>query len=173
MMKDKMHDRASDETVRAYLKETLEHLIAAGRSTHDLVGFSIDRFGKKIIPYLNELQEDVREGRVKIRNLTESAKTAVFGIHVSPEQREQIIRDGAYLRAESRNFAGGSDAEDWRLAEQEIDELIAKQKGLLEKGRISIASVAEIAEGELAEVKGAVRNWLEARNRSVKSGRRL
>ncbi len=173
MVKDNMPERASDETVRTYLKETLEHLIAAGRSTHDLVGFSIDKFGKKIIPYLNDLQEDVREGRVKIQNLTESAKTAVFGIHVSPEQRERMIRDAAYLRAECRHFAGGSDAEDWGLAEQEIDDLIAKQKGLLEKGRKSMASATEIAESELAEVKGAVRHWLESRSRSVKSGRRL
>lgn len=173
MIKDNLPERASDETVRAYLKETLEHLIAAGRSTHDLVGFSVDKFGKKIIPYLNELQEDVREGRVKIKDLADSAKTAVFGIHVGPEQRERMIRDAAYLRAANRNFSSGSDAEDWHQAEQEIDDLIAKQKGLLEKGRISISSVAEIAETELAEVKGAVRHWLDSRSRSAKSGCRV
>ena len=172
-MNDDMHERTSDETVRIYLKETLEHLIAAGRSAHDLVGFSIDKFGKKIIPYLNDLQEDVRDGRVKIHNLAEEAKTAVFGIHVSPEQREQMIRSAAYMRAEQRDFSGGNVEEDWRLAEQEIDELLAKQKGLLEKSRKSIASVAGIAEFELAEVKGAVRHWLDSRAKSAKSGHRV
>lgn len=173
MANDNLQEKATDESVKAYLKETLEHLIEAGRSTHELVGFSIDKFGKKIIPYLDELQEDVREGRIKIRNLAESAKTAVFGIDVSPEVRERMIRDAAYLRAQKRNFTGGSDSEDWRLSEQEIDALVAKQEGLLKKGRKSITSLAEIAEGELAEVKGTVRHWLDSRGQSTKKGNRL
>ncbi len=168
MTKDDTLDRASDESIRAYLKETLEHLLAAGHSTHELVEFSLDKFGRKIIPHLNELQEDIRQSRVKIQRLAESAKTAVFGIQVSPGQREQLIRDAAFLRAEKRNFAGDNQEEDWLLAEQEVDELLARQNGLLEMARKNIESVSAIAKHELTEVKGAVRHWLKARGATVK-----
>lgn len=168
MTKDTATEGASDESIRAYLKETLEHLVAAGHSTHELVEFSLDKFGKRIIPHLNELQEDIHQSRVKIQSLAESAKTAVLGIQVSPEQREQMIRDTAYLRAEKHNFAGGRHVEDWCLAEREIDELLAKQDGLLEKARKNIQSVSQIAKSELADVKGAMHHWLKTRGTSVK-----
>lgn len=37
------------------------------------------------------------------------------------EQREQRIREAAYLRAERRGFAPGHELEDWLDAEQEVD----------------------------------------------------
>lgn len=168
MTKDNMPDRASDESVRAYLKETLEHLLAAGHSTYELVEFSLDKFGRKIIPHLNELQEDIRQSRVKIKSLADSANMSVFGIQVSPGQREQMVRDAAYLRAEKRNFVGDSQEEDWLLAEQEVDALLAKQNGLLDKGRKNIESVSAVAKQELTEVKSAVQHWLKARGAPVK-----
>ncbi len=168
MAKDSLTDSATDESIRAYLKEALEHLMAAGHATHELVEFALDKFGKKIIPHLNELQEGVHQSRVKIQNLTELAKTAVFGLQISAGQREQMIRDAAYLRAEQRNFAGERPEEDWRLAEREIDELLEKQAGLIEKARKNIESVSGVATSELAEVKVTVRHWLETRGASAK-----
>ena len=168
MTKASTHEMASDESIRAYLKETLEHLLAAGHSAYDLVEFSLDKFGRKIIPHLNELQEDILQNKVKIKSLAESTKTAVFGIHVSHGQREQLIRDAAYLHAEKRGFAGDNQGEDWLLAEQEVDEWIARQHGLLEKASKNIESVSEIAKHELTEAKGAVRHWLKARSATVK-----
>ena len=47
---------------------------------------------------------------------------------VSPAARLDMIREAAYYKAEKRNFAPGHDAEDWALAEREIDELIARAK---------------------------------------------
>ncbi|NEV60688.1 DUF2934 domain-containing protein [Thiorhodococcus minor] len=47
---------------------------------------------------------------------------------VSPAQRLKMVEEAAYYRAEKRNFAPGHEAEDWALAEQEIDELIARAK---------------------------------------------
>ncbi len=154
---------ASDESVRAFLKEALEHLLAAGHSTHELVEFSIDRFGRKIVPYLKELQDDVHQGRVKIQRLADSVNTAVFGIQVTPEQREQMIRDAAYLRAEKRDFSGGSEEDDWLWAEHEVDVLLANQNGLLEKGRKNLESVSAVAKNELIEVEAAVRDWIKTR----------
>jgi hypothetical protein len=48
--------------------------------------------------------------------------------NVTPEQRQDMIREAAYYRAERRNFTNGSDAEDWAAAEREIDELMARAK---------------------------------------------
>ncbi|MDH5299925.1 MAG: DUF2934 domain-containing protein [Gammaproteobacteria bacterium] len=44
---------------------------------------------------------------------------------VSGMQREQMIRDAAYFRAQSRGFVGGNPMQDWLDAEAEIDSQIA------------------------------------------------
>ena len=41
-----------------------------------------------------------------------------------PEEREQMIAEAAYYRAERRGFAPGYEMEDWMQAEIEIDSLI-------------------------------------------------
>jgi hypothetical protein len=43
---------------------------------------------------------------------------------VSPELREQMIRDAAYLRAERRGFCDGDPLQDWVEAEAEINRLL-------------------------------------------------
>ncbi|MGQ9830185.1 MAG: DUF2934 domain-containing protein [Thermochromatium sp.] len=48
--------------------------------------------------------------------------------NVSEEQRQDMIREAAYYKAEKRNFAPGHEAEDWAAAEREIDELIARAR---------------------------------------------
>ena len=47
---------------------------------------------------------------------------------VSAAQRQDMIREAAYYKAEKRHFAPGHEAEDWAAAEREIDELIARAK---------------------------------------------
>ena len=41
-----------------------------------------------------------------------------------PEEREYMIAEAAYFRAERRGFAPGNEMEDWLQAETEIDSLI-------------------------------------------------
>jgi len=41
-----------------------------------------------------------------------------------PEEREYMIAEAAYYRAERRGFAPGSEMEDWLQAETEIDSLM-------------------------------------------------
>ena len=41
---------------------------------------------------------------------------------VTPEQRYRMICDAAYFRAEQRGFIGGNPEQDWRDAENEIDQ---------------------------------------------------
>jgi hypothetical protein len=40
---------------------------------------------------------------------------------VSSEERERMIREEAYLRAEQRGFAPGNEMADWLAAESEVD----------------------------------------------------
>ena len=44
---------------------------------------------------------------------------------VSEDQRRGMIAYSAYLRGERRGFAPGGEAEDWLLAEQEVDALLS------------------------------------------------
>ena len=40
---------------------------------------------------------------------------------ISADERQQLIAEAAYLRAEQRGFAPGNELEDWVAAEREID----------------------------------------------------
>jgi hypothetical protein len=40
---------------------------------------------------------------------------------LSPDERRGLIAEAAYLRAERRGFANGSETDDWLAAEAEID----------------------------------------------------
>jgi len=43
---------------------------------------------------------------------------------VSEDERRGMIAYSAYLRGERRGFAAGGEAQDWLLAEQEVDALL-------------------------------------------------
>lgn len=45
---------------------------------------------------------------------------------VTAEERQKMIAEAAYLRAESRGFAGGNPADDWLAAEAEIDQILSR-----------------------------------------------
>jgi len=49
---------------------------------------------------------------------------ASTGITVSEDARRAMIAQAAYLRAERRGFAPGSEVEDWLAAEAEVDALL-------------------------------------------------
>ncbi len=48
---------------------------------------------------------------------------------ITPEERQRLIAQAAYLRAESRGFTGGSPEQDWLEAEIEIDAMLMKRGG--------------------------------------------
>jgi len=50
-------------------------------------------------------------------------------VAVTPEIRRGMIAEAAYLRAERRSFAPGSEVEDWLAAEREIDALLSRAQG--------------------------------------------
>jgi hypothetical protein len=45
---------------------------------------------------------------------------------MSAAQREVMIREAAYFRAERRAFASGGEIEDWFAAEREIDDALTQ-----------------------------------------------
>ncbi|VFM98218.1 MAG: Protein of unknown function (DUF2934) [Candidatus Kentron sp. G] len=47
---------------------------------------------------------------------------------ITPEERWNMIAVAAYYRAEQRGFVGGSPAEDWIVAEREINSLLGGNK---------------------------------------------
>jgi hypothetical protein len=154
-------DQGTYEASRKYLKSALEHVVAAGRNARDLTEFVLEKFGDEFRPYLHQFFSDVRQGKIDIKGLTHSARTAIVGHHVSQEERERMIREAAYLRSEQRGFAGGYEHDDWHSAEKEVDERLEREAGLMEKGGKALASAAAIAEKEFKSIKQLVTEWLE------------
>jgi len=48
---------------------------------------------------------------------------------VNEAERQKMIADAAYYRAEKRNFAPGYEHEDWLAAEAEVDAILRKRAG--------------------------------------------
>lgn len=157
------------ETIRRYLQAALEQFLAAGRSAYELAEFAIDKFGQAVIPYLTRFQQEIRDGQVCVQQLADAARTAVFGVQVTATQREQMIREAAYFAAERRGFVGGDQDQDWVQAQQQVDALLERQAGILQKARKTFDSVVVIAEQELTQVKTAVEQWLADRHLSGKT----
>jgi hypothetical protein len=149
------------EDAKTYLKAAFEHIISAGKDVGELVEFAFAKSGDAVVPYLRRFLSDVHEGRITIQGLTESAKMAVLGRHITAEERHAMIREAAYLRAEQRGFVGGSPEADWVLAEQEVDERLLQQAGLVTKGRRALTSATSSIEHELGSIKDVVTRWLE------------
>jgi len=154
-------DKATYESSRIYLKAALEHMLEAGRSARELSEFALEKFGGGFLPYLQQFLRDVSHGRITIDGLSRSAREAVLGHHVTDEQRDEMIRQLAYLRAEGRGFAGGSPEQDWIDAEREVDEQLARRAGLVVKGGKALASVTATVEKELVNSRKVVTRWLD------------
>jgi hypothetical protein len=45
-------------------------------------------------------------------------------LHIDATEREAMIRETAYLRAERRGFSPGQELEDWLAAEAQVDHLL-------------------------------------------------
>ncbi len=162
------NESTSYATAKRYFKTGLEQMLAAGRSAGEFAEFVRERFGENVQPHLREFMTEVRAGSVKVKGLTRSAITAMRGHSVTPEQRDQMIREAAYYRAQRRGFDGGGTAEeDWRAAEAEIDARLWLEAGVVERSRKLLGSAAETAEVELGNIKRAVTAWMEARRTAM------
>jgi hypothetical protein len=153
----------SYEAVRPFLKASLEQIVAAGRGVREMAEFSADRLGDKALPLVNRFLAEVHAGQVKLKGLTDSVHQSLFDGHHSPKERERLIREAAYLRAEQRGFTGGSPEEDWTEAERGIDARFAAQEGLIIHGRHAIESAAATADHGTEATYALVQQWLAGR----------
>jgi hypothetical protein len=88
---------------------------------------------------------------------------------ISPEQREHMIAEAAYFRAERRGFQGGDPLDDWLQAEAEIDRITAAGgEPAAEKLADQLAAQLHEYDNEFVrltakarELSSAVRNELE------------
>ncbi len=167
MTKNNQLDKSIYENSKMYLKAALEQMIAAGRSAREFGDVALEKFGETVTPYLHEFSKDVSKGRIKIEGLGKSAKRTILGSHVSPEERQQMIREAAYLRAERRGFVGGSAEDDWHMATQEIDQRLAQETGLVDKGHKALSSAGTIIEHEIDDIKHVVASWFEGKLSAV------
>ena len=55
-----------------------------------------------------------------------TSETATVTRTVSAEQRNAMIAESAYLRAEARGFQGGDPVQDWLDGEKEVDALLSR-----------------------------------------------
>ncbi|HWT27988.1 MAG TPA: DUF2934 domain-containing protein [Methylophilaceae bacterium] len=68
----------------------------------------------------------------KRRSRAKAAGRHVFSnseAHVTETDRQQMIADNAYFRAERRDFAPGSEMVDWLEADAEIDRYLDRNPG--------------------------------------------
>ncbi|MEJ2061097.1 MAG: DUF2934 domain-containing protein [Gammaproteobacteria bacterium] len=157
-------DQSTYDIVKNYLKAAMEHVIASGRSVREFTEFALEKFGDGVLPYLQKFMEEVQEGRIKIEGLTKSALATLSGQHVSSQQREAMIRDAAYFRAQQRGFTGGSADEDWQEATRQVDAQIAAEGGLIGKGKQLLTSITDVVEKEIDDIRDVVTNWFESRH---------
>ena len=160
MGKHSQDEKLASGNSKTYLKTALEQMLAAGRNVREFGDFALEKFGDTVTPYLHEFSEDISRGRIKIKGLRKAAKKTILGAHIDLEEREKMIREAAYLRAERRGFSAGSADEDWHMAEQEIDQRLAKASGLVEKGHKALSSAGGMIEHELDDIRHIVAGWL-------------
>jgi len=55
-----------------------------------------------------------------------TSNTAAVTRTVSADQRNAMIAESAYLRAEARGFQGGDPVQDWLDGEKEVDALLSR-----------------------------------------------
>lgn len=54
-------------------------------------------------------------------------KTSAQTQQISPDLRQQMIAEAAYLRAEQRSFSPADPLDDWLAAEREVDMLLGER----------------------------------------------
>lgn len=161
-VKDQLEEQTWDIS-RVYLREALEYMLEAGRGVRELSEFALDRFGADFLPYLRQFLHEVGHGRISVKGLGRTARSALSGHSVSSEERDRMIREVAYLRAERRGFCGGSPEDDWLAAEREVDLCLAQGPGLVVSGTQALSVALAAAQEEPAGRRDSVDRWLADR----------
>jgi hypothetical protein len=159
-MEPRPAQRYAYERVRPYLRAVMSEVIAGGGDLRAFVEFALSRLGDAGIPRVARFVVEAREGRVRVQGLTRSLRVEFFMSLATPEAREELIREEAYLQAAARAFNGEHAQDDWLLAEREVDRRLGAAIGLVPRGRatqLGDDAVAGYAADALAQ---EVYDWL-------------
>lgn len=66
--------------------------------------------------------------KARTRSATKQTSSAPVTAAISAEERQRMIAEAAYFRAQQRGFTGGDPLADWLAAEEEIDRRLARRK---------------------------------------------
>jgi len=72
---------------------------------------------KGLVPVAGKMAKSARRGRAVSKTSTNGST------RIDPAERQQLIAERAYFRAEKRGFAPGGELQDWFEAEAEIEQV--------------------------------------------------
>jgi ABC-type transporter Mla subunit MlaD len=78
--------------------------------------------------------------------------------HHSPQQRQTMIAEAAYFRAEHRGFQGGDAVQDWLEAEVEIDRMLEGSEPVKRSLADQLAQQLRDWDNDLARLRAKARN---------------
>jgi hypothetical protein len=84
----------------------------------------------------------------------ERGRTQVASGHISPAERERMIAEAAYFRAQKRDFIDGDPLADWLEAEREIDEMLPGPRQ--QEDALVYEKLRRMVRSALAELQQAV-----------------
>jgi hypothetical protein len=67
-------------------------------------------------------------GRARAKTTAEARTVASSQESVSAEERQRMIAEAAYFRAQARGFQGGDPVDDWLTAEEQINRILPSTK---------------------------------------------
>ncbi|MGE0373057.1 MAG: DUF2934 domain-containing protein [Gammaproteobacteria bacterium] len=159
--KDPAIDPEKYDAAKTHLRSAYEHMLAAGHSVRDFSEFALEKFGDSFLPYLRRFLADVEQGRIRIKGIGNTAKTMLLGARVTPEERIEMIRLAAFVRAEQRGFCDGSPEDDWLAAEREVDARLVQEASLAAKGHKAFATAISALEKQFGNLKTTIADKLE------------
>ncbi len=71
-----------------------------------------------------KLESTLEKAVSRLKSRAENRQGHTAGMGVGADERQRLIAEAAYLKAERRGFAGGNPQQDWNEAEAEVDQLL-------------------------------------------------
>ena len=73
-----------------------------------------------------KLETTLEKAVSRLKSRAEARQGGAAGAGVGTDERQHLIAEVAYLKAERRSFVGGDPEQDWKEAEAEVDRLLLR-----------------------------------------------
>lgn len=107
-------------------ENVLRSMETAVANSHDEIAKQISSLDARFFEQGTAFREQLHRQATELRSSLQALRTELVGLLVS-EQREDMIKQAAYRRAERRGFAGGDPQQDWREAEAEVERALQEK----------------------------------------------